>query len=441
MVVPAKEAYECAWGAVRKVSLPIVGGKDITRYENIDGAVDYFFDLEKNAPRYIANLNAEGYGLLHTSSSRLCSRKLFSWGHTKGAGRWQRFLTEHAGPYIEVQAGLGKTQYGCIPMAPHTSWEWTEKYGAVQIEPKLVQQSYEVLEKELTGYVRRQCEAKGPVPLEEPVDFTKKKGIVIAAGSGYGIMKNRLRKEQGERLLSVHLDYTGENKAVAFWMRYLDEGRLPSVPAMEKPLDFICDQELFDRLSESVKDADRDNWYAYYQMGIYCVWREEYEKAEQLLMRSMKLEESPWVCHALASLYILTKDTALANLYMRRGLELRKSDLSYVKEGFKLLLSGGAYRGLIDCYEGLPGELRGNTRLFYQYLLALQKEGENEKVYELLTSHSNFELDDIREGEDALGELYRDVVTALYGECKEIPEQYGFNVTKTSEKSLSGVQP
>ena len=43
----------------------------------------------------------------------------------------KEFLTKDAGRYVEIQAGLGKTQYGCIPMAPHTAWEWMECYGGI----------------------------------------------------------------------------------------------------------------------------------------------------------------------------------------------------------------------------------------------------------------------------------------------------------------------
>ena len=44
---------------------------------------------------------------------------------------------------MEIQAGLGKTQYGCIPMAPHTAWEWMERYGAVNLGAGACEQSHE----------------------------------------------------------------------------------------------------------------------------------------------------------------------------------------------------------------------------------------------------------------------------------------------------------
>ena len=135
IIVPAEEAYTFADGTVVKTPLPVVNGSDITDYKRIEKSTDYFFKIAEKSPKYIANIDETGYGLLHISTSRLRSRKLFSWGNNDASDRWQEFLTDKAGRYIEIQAGLAKTQYGCIPMAPHTAWEWMERYGAAQPSP------------------------------------------------------------------------------------------------------------------------------------------------------------------------------------------------------------------------------------------------------------------------------------------------------------------
>ena len=129
VIVPAEKAFTNAAGVVYKVAIPMVQGVDVTEYKRIPKSVDYFFDIEDEGPKYIANIDKDGYGLLQTSTGRLRSRKLFSWGNGEASDHWQEFLTDQAGRYLEIQAGLGKTQYGCIPMAPHTAWEWLEQYG------------------------------------------------------------------------------------------------------------------------------------------------------------------------------------------------------------------------------------------------------------------------------------------------------------------------
>ena len=134
IVVPADYAYSYQQdsnqkGSIQKVHIPEVSGIDVTHYENIPKQVDYFFEEEEAHRKFLCGIDGDGYGLMHVSTSRLRSRKMFSWGSNRGSENWQDYLTDNAGRYIEVQAGLGKTQYGCIPMAPHTSWEWMESYG------------------------------------------------------------------------------------------------------------------------------------------------------------------------------------------------------------------------------------------------------------------------------------------------------------------------
>ena len=133
--------------------------------------VDYFFDIAEKDPKYIANVDKNGYGLLHVSTRRLRSRKLFSWGNNQGSDNWQQFLTENAGRYVEIQAGIGKTQYGCIPMPPHSAWEWMEQYSAIQLDSHFNELSFEELRNELTNYVKdKYC----PDELEKVLQQRKK---------------------------------------------------------------------------------------------------------------------------------------------------------------------------------------------------------------------------------------------------------------------------
>lgn len=84
IVIPAEEAYVGAFSdggsKVYKVGIPEVEGVDISRYGDIPVQIDYFFNIPKESPKYIANLNQDGYGLLQFSTQRLQGRKLFSWG-------------------------------------------------------------------------------------------------------------------------------------------------------------------------------------------------------------------------------------------------------------------------------------------------------------------------------------------------------------------------
>ena len=77
VVVPAVQAFTSRGAQVTKVDLPIVENIDISDYTAIKKSVDYFFDIPAGCPKYIANIDETGYGLLQISTDRLRSRKLF----------------------------------------------------------------------------------------------------------------------------------------------------------------------------------------------------------------------------------------------------------------------------------------------------------------------------------------------------------------------------
>lgn len=399
LVVPAKSAYVSGGRDVEKRSFPMDNGKDMSFYAHTNAMIDYFFDEDHSKPSYIANLSPDGYGFLHLASNRMQSHKLFSWGHDRNGDRWQAFLTCRAGKYIELQGGLGKTQYGCIPMPPNTAWEWSEVFAPLDFDPTLLELPYDKLENEMSRHVQNMG-----WNVEEKMPFTRMPAEVVFPGSGYGRLQNVLRTAAHERPLSTHLHYEGTKGGADFWLQYLQKDKLPEISPEDAPLDFICDGELFAQLQKSSQAADRENWYAWYQMGVYCVWKEKPDDAETYLLHSFRLAETPWACHALASLYLITGQKPLANLFMRRGIELRRHDLSYVKEGLRLLGMGGGYAEILAVWPLLTDSEQANDRLLYDYALALYKTGAAAQARQITEALPDM-IDDIREGTDPVAVL------------------------------------
>ena len=123
VIVPADSAYTNEQDTVIKVPTPVIEGRDISYPMRIRQAKDYFFDIPEEEPKYIAYARKGEPLFLQASTSRLKGRKLFVWGQGTGSQHWQNFLTREAGRYCEIQAGLAKTQYGCIPMGAGETWE------------------------------------------------------------------------------------------------------------------------------------------------------------------------------------------------------------------------------------------------------------------------------------------------------------------------------
>src|SRR5690606_24655033 len=91
-----------------------------------------FHDLPAGTQPWIAALEADGSGLGHVSTALLKGRKLFVWGDTAGGRHWCDWL---GGSYFEIQAGLATTQYEHLPMPGGATWEWTETFLPLQVDP------------------------------------------------------------------------------------------------------------------------------------------------------------------------------------------------------------------------------------------------------------------------------------------------------------------
>lgn len=419
-VVPADRAFTYEDGAVFKVDIPIVNGIDITDYKQIPKSVDYFFDIPDTSPKYIANVDKEGYGLLQVSTKRLRSRKLFSWGNGPASDHWQEFLTDKAGRYVEIQAGLGKTQYGCIPMAPHTAWEWMERYGAVQMTDGSSQKSHRERAQEITNYLNaahipEQMEAV----LKETVSMAKKPAKIVMAGSGYGALEKRGK-------WSEHLKYIFTEDSLKKWQEFFKSGILHMPDPGEIPDEFLVDGENLEFLTDTLSTVNKDNWYAHYQAGVGYFSQENFDNAKQAFEQSWKLRKNPWACHGMACVCLLSGKKEEGADWICRGMKMKKENLSYLKEGFKILFLCRGFSQLIGFFETLDREKQETGKLKFYYISALHQMGKNSEAYQLLEENGGLVIDDIREGEDSIAQLWSELWESLYGEEKMVPYRYDF---------------
>lgn len=433
VIAPAEDAYTNLGNGIQKVPVPFAGDIDVSFYKDIPGQIDYFFNIPENAPKYIANLNKDGYGLLHMSTSLLKGRKLFSWGNNTGSDNWQAFLTENAGRYVEIQAGLGKTQYGCIPMPPRTTWEWLELYGPIRTSAKTAGAPYKKAEAGVRAAVQLKLRELNPeLKLTGTNTLAKKKGTLLCSGSGYAAFENVIREFNGEPVLSGHLDFSVQPGSPALSEEYgklaefLKTGIFPESPAADAPYDFLADDTLHNRLAETIETVNKNNWHAWYQLGLSFYVKGDTRRAKEYFLASIGITENPWAFHALAVSELQSGNEKQAAAYITSGYSYRKHDLSYAKETWKILLLCRSYNTIISLYETLPEEFREESRIRFGYLQALSHAGREREVLDYL-EHTDFVLDDLREGEHALSELWRPVYKKVHGKDGELPQRYNFD--------------
>ncbi|WP_310720258.1 DUF5107 domain-containing protein [Streptomyces lydicus] len=140
VLAPAEEAWHFGYErTLRRVPVPEYDGADRTYPLRSEFPADYFYDLPDAARRWITSLDAEGHGLVQTSTDTLRGRKLFLWGAGRAGRRWQRWLTEPGtGGYAEIQAGPARTQLEHLPLDGGVEFSWLEAYGPLAADPATV---------------------------------------------------------------------------------------------------------------------------------------------------------------------------------------------------------------------------------------------------------------------------------------------------------------
>ena len=402
-------------------------GVDVSDYQKIPRSIDYFFNIPENEPKYIVNVDKNGKGLLQFSTGRLKGRKLFSWGSNAASDHWQEFLTKDAGRYVEIQAGLGKTQYGCIPMAPHTAWEWMECYGPAyseELTAEIYDKSFEERKRYITDYLQKtQLIGK----LEEELKKTKKMALteaeLITPGSGYGAF----RKEYAR---TGHLKFVKKTESMEKWEHFFETGELHCPDPETEPDAFWNGEEFLAYLKKTTLKPlapNYENWYAYYHLGILEFRKGNDKIAKEMYETSLKLQENAWALHGLACLSIHEGNKNLAALYAQRGMELKRHCLSYQKEGLKILSQCEAYRAILQQYAVMDEDMKSIGRVQYYYALGLVKTGRLEEADKLLNSEEGIVVDDVREGEDSIQDLWEILNHELYQDRASLPYRYTFH--------------
>lgn len=111
-----------------------------------------------------------------------------------------------------------------------------------------------------------------------------------------------------------------------------------------------------------------------------------------------------------------------------RGICLQPEDLSYVKEGFRLLIMNGGCEQVLEIWPQLDESIRREGRMRLYYIRALADSGQNEETYRILTENGGLRVDDIREGEVSLSDMWKTLRNRLGYEDKSVPEQFDFTV-------------
>ncbi len=410
VIVPVTNTFTARDSHPVKIAVPEYNGIDITYPLNNVISIDYFWNIPEKERKFICQVDKAGYGLVQTSTRRLKGRKLFVWGNSKGGDRWKNFLTadDESGSYNEIQAGVAKTQYECLPMPPKTVWEWVEAYGAIQMDPAKAHGDWDKAKLEAASCLNSLISEE---ELELMLRATKKMAKspaeeMLYHADGWGALEQERRRICGEDPMCEYLDFGTLTQEQMPWMSLLKQATIGEHKPTDPPVSYMCQAEWTECLKQAVKDKDQDNWFAWLQLGLNTFIEKDYERAEKMLLKSAQQQLSPWALYALA---ILNRDIGEHEKevsYMLKAWDLRSDDVSLAKEVLRSLYENRCFTELKTVYEGMSDGLKEEPRCKVYYAFALLDQGDIAGAEAILYQDGGILIPDIRECETITLDLW-----------------------------------
>lgn len=418
VIVNADSSY-VAENNISLVNIPEHDGFDATRPESIPNAMDHFYKIPEKARKFEAQLGKDGYGLIQTSTSLLKGRKLFAWGNGPGGDRWQEYLTVDGADtrYTEIQAGLGYTQYECVPMPPKTTWEWLEAYGAMQADPEKVhgddwQAAKDDVARRLDGMITESA-------LEELLENTRPMAKSAAKekpfynGSGWCALENIRRRKVGAETIAPHLDFGNVDDEQKDWISLLEEGTMGEHSPEDTPVSWMLQSEFINAMSDAANSKDADNWYTHLQLGTALLAKGgELLTAYEHLEKSFNLKKSAWAMYGMAVVAAQCGDNKAAAEKAKAASEMLPHDESLAKDAMGRLNDMQMSREVIELADKLAPELLEVGRIKLYVIIANVRLGNLDRAEEMLNKNGGLVIADTREGETIITGVYLDLEEA-----------------------------
>jgi tetratricopeptide (TPR) repeat protein len=413
--------------SVKRISAPVYLGTDISYPKNNVASHDYFYRLPDNKRPWITAMDKDGRGLVQTSTSLQKGRKLFVWGTGPGGRRWQNFLSEPDNFYVEIQAGLGRTQVECVPMPANTEWSWLEAYGLMEAHPKLVhgndwKQACGEVERQLEKIVSRNWLEAELKRTEDTANRAPEK--VVQKGSGWGSLEEKRRQKLG-------LAYF--NKALVFdqstigpdqqqWLSLLEKGDFTESYAQEIPRSYMTQEPWIEMLEIAIDQGNSNHWYAWFMMGVMHYSRRDYEKAKSAWLTSLEREKNAWAYRNLAVLCYGQGDVEKALDMWQKAWQINCEYVELAIEYAEGLANAGEMNQMERFLDSLSSDMLSSPRIQVSKAQCALHNNDLDLVDAIL---GQIELPNLREGETLLTDLWYTLQEKLISknEGREIDEE------------------
>lgn len=427
VLVPAESAYclGCEPGELSRVPVPEYKGVDYTYASEVFQAADIFFDLPEGQIPWIAALDGEGAGLVQVSTSKMKGRKLWVWGQGTGGRNWQKFLSPPGQGYIEIQAGLTRTQLEHLPMPGGETWSWVEAYGLLAADPDIIhgldwrrawqhadQQVGELIsEDELAAELQRWSGIVDARPVEN-----------YQIGTGWGALALRLQEANGRtNRVSSGLRFGDDSisEGQAPWISLLNKGSFPEGDPKSPPAGFLVIPKLGALLEQAIEDNGERNWMAWYHLGLIRYHAGDQAGAKQAWQRSLAWVWTPWAVRNLAYIARLEGDLDQAADLILEAHRAAPEIVPLAVECGRYMIESSQPKDWLDVVKEMSASQRSNGRIRLLEAQASLLVGDLETVDRFFKD--GVIVADLREGEGSLTDLWFDFQAKRVSIAEDIP--------------------
>ncbi len=409
VIVPTDDAVLCFYNAdhyeLDKTAIPYSLNTDVSYPSSLKASHDFFYKIKDETPKWIAAAEEDGKGLLQCSTDILHGRKMFIWGQSAGGRNWNEWLSEKGQAYIEIQAGLAKTQLEHIPMPARCEWSWVEAYTALDCPAdKLHSPDWNTAVGTVDEYIKERIGSTHNLYFPSDDSVTSRR--IVYAGSSWGGIEE---KKRGTSLSRYHkFPIADGDREVAAWDMLLCDGKLPTPDVYDEPQSYVVG----DVWREKIMSAP-DSWYKYLQLGVVLYAAGDLEGAHRAWEKSLEFEKSAWAYRNISMLYKNEYgDMEKAHEYIMEAMKLRSDSRALVLDCASILTAMGNDEEWLSVYDSLNDELKAVGRIRLYRASSLIKLERYEEATEIV--NPDFIMSDIKEGELSISHLWFELYRGLY---------------------------
>lgn len=418
--------------------VPVANGVDISYPKNVKIAQDFFFYIPDCAPKWIAAVDEHGVGMMQCSTRNLLGRKLFVWGDSHGGDNWKNFLSDGTNNgYVEIQAGLARTQLEHIPLEEGCVYTWAEAYGALEKPAEKLHGDWQTAQDTVVEAMEEAFDHNIDNVLNSMKIISATAGEMIHMGSGWGCLEQLRRKADGEhKPLSCWYDFPESTITGAQmpWYNLLRCGRLDSADPLAVPDGYLVDNKWLLRMEKAMERPENQSWFGWMHLGLMRYANGDVRGAMWAFDSSLALEPSPWVLRNLAMIHGNEYDNfKKAKEYMERSVQMEPNNRWLWIDMAVLCLKAGLYQYWVDLYFTIPENIRAEGRLKVYTAIALTHLGQLDEACAYL--NHDLLVPDIKEDENLITEAW----FALYGAI--IAKKTGINNPDQLRKMVESEYP